>query len=287
MKRKSWGKAEVALILSFSIVSLNCVLGVKSFEDLDSDMLVSAESTLTPSQQLAMTDDEDVPAWKEEGYEPYSDELDSYVTVSGMPDPWDDDSTRHQRYETWLQNYKRVPNVPKQLWSYDDADTSPDLWASLDKNFLFCDPDIAKATSSPVDIQTGAAQQQCYGPSFEVQSAPVWDSSPATLSELFDRSFIVDVANCRPGEGCQSAPTIPQSNMALERIVFHTPSEHKINGESFDMELQFMHCKAGASLVPGCRPEMGIAILFKDGGTTQKDPPFMTELALTLKVITN
>jgi hypothetical protein len=277
--------ARTALILGISIISsLHCVLGTKSFEDLDSEVLVSTGISHTPSQQLAMTDDEDVPAWKEEGYEPYSDELDSYVTVSGMPDPWDEDSTRHQRYESWLQNYKRVPNVPKQLWSYDNADTSPDLWGSLDKNFLFCDPDIAKTTSSPVDIQSVAAQQQCYGPSFEVQSAPVWDSSPATLSELFDRSFIVDVANCRQGEGCQSAPTITQSNMALERIVFHTPSEHKLNGETFDMELQFMHCKGGSSLTPNCRPEMGIAILIKDGGTSQADPPFMTQLALTVKV---
>jgi hypothetical protein len=182
-----------------------------------------------------------------------------------------------------------VPNVAKQLWSYDEADTAPDVWFSLDKDYLFCDADITKSTGSPIDIQSSMAQQSCYGPSFEVQSAPSWEGSQAPVSELFDRSFIVDVANCKAGDGCQPAPIIPKTvdhdAMALERIVFHTPSEHKLNGETLDMEFQFMHCRAsGNSVLPGCRPELGVAILFKDGGSSVVDPPFLTELASSVKV---
>jgi hypothetical protein len=273
----------VLIILGLSILSVTHSLGNvgSKFDELDSQLLVS--SGHNSFEQLSTVDDDDVPAWKEEGYEPYSDELDSYVTVSGVPDPLDDDSVRHQQYESWLQNYKRVPNVPKQLWSYDNADTAPDVWSSLEKEYLFCDPDLAKSTSSPIDIQTGQAQNQCYGPSFEIQSAPVWEPSSATLSELFDRSFIVDVANCRAGEGCKAAPTV--DNLALERIVFHTPSEHKLNGETFDMELQFMHCKSGTALSANCRPEMGVALLLKDAGASHVDPPFLAQLALTVKVL--
>ena len=166
----SCARAKLVTIVCISYLALmHSVVGIESFDDLDSEVLVSSGNSKT---QLAMTDD-DVPDWKEEGYEPYSDELDSYVTASGIPDPWDDDSARHQRYESWLQNYKRVPNVPKQLWSYDGADTSPDMWSSLDKDFLFCDADLAKTTSSPIDIQAASAQEQCYGPSFEIKSAPL------------------------------------------------------------------------------------------------------------------
>mmetsp|Transcript_9663 Transcript_9663/g.27777 ORF Transcript_9663/g.27777 Transcript_9663/m.27777 type:complete len:488 (+) Transcript_9663:58-1521(+) len=262
----------------------------KAFNVIDSEMLVSVKNDDVTSQKLKLVAEDNDPIWREESYEPYSDELDSYVTFSGMPDPLDDDSVRGKRYENWLQNYHRVPNSPKLLWSYDDADTAPDIWSSLEKDYLFCDPDLAKATSSPIDIQTGAALNECYGPSFNVKSAPTWDSTASTLTELFDRSFIVDVANCRVGEGCQPAPYLPQSydhdKMILERILFHTPSEHKIDGQQFDMELQFMHCKgSGGALTPGCRPELAVAVLLKDGGASQKDPQFLADLAKTAKEV--
>ena len=40
---------------------------------------------------------DNVPLWQEEGYEPYSDDLDAYVTDNGVPDPLNDDKARTNR----------------------------------------------------------------------------------------------------------------------------------------------------------------------------------------------
>ncbi len=44
------------------------------------------------------------------------------------------------RYENWLRNYKRQPNEKVLPWSYDQADTGPDMWGSLKKAYQLCDP---------------------------------------------------------------------------------------------------------------------------------------------------
>eukprot|EP00960_Hanusia_phi_P045895 757481-Hanusia_phi.AAC.2 len=82
------------------------------WNEVDAELLVKGPSQ---PQQLAMED------WLEDGYEPYSDELDAYVTDSGVPDPLNDDSARHNRYENWLRNYKRIPNEKPVPWSYENA----------------------------------------------------------------------------------------------------------------------------------------------------------------------
>ena len=82
------------------------------WNQVDAELLVTSPSE---PQQLAMED------WLEDGYEPYSDNLDAYVTVNGVPDPLNDDSALHNRYENWLRNYKRIPNEKPVPWSYEDA----------------------------------------------------------------------------------------------------------------------------------------------------------------------
>ena len=258
-----------------------------AFEALDSQLLVKVSA----SQQLAMmtSDEGDTPDWKEDGFEPYTDEMDSFVSVSGLPDPLNDDMERHNRYQSWLVNYKRIKNEPKQLWSYTNADTSPDVWSSLEQDYAQCDPDLTKGKGSPIDIPISAAQPRCYGPSFPVTAAPQWDTTPATLQEVFDRSFIVDVAHCKLVGGCDPTPSLAQTSehgqMMLERVVFHTPSEHTVNGAHMDMELQFMHCLAGSGTAHvNCQHMLGIAVLIKDGGDSAPEIPALSNLAMTVRV---
>eukprot|EP00001_Collodictyon_triciliatum_P177725 31698_1 len=83
--------------------------------------------------------------WIEEdsgdGFEPYTEDLDSQITNSGVPDSlMDGDTVLTNRYEDWIRNYKREPNVPEVPWSYDGPDSMPDLWATLNKNYQLCDP---------------------------------------------------------------------------------------------------------------------------------------------------
>eukprot|EP00283_Hemiselmis_rufescens_P004278 CAMPEP_0173428998 /NCGR_PEP_ID=MMETSP1357-20121228/7826_1 /TAXON_ID=77926 /ORGANISM="Hemiselmis rufescens, Strain PCC563" /LENGTH=483 /DNA_ID=CAMNT_0014393109 /DNA_START=26 /DNA_END=1473 /DNA_ORIENTATION=- len=248
-------------------------------------------------QKLAIVPDGDsVPIWKEEGYEPYSDDLDADVTVSGMPDPMNNDRALTNRYENWKRNYKRVPNEKVEPWTYDGADSGPDMWGSLTKEFQLCDEDLTGPNSSPIDIPSLQALPNQYGPSFPVKSAAVWEgAADARLKENLDRSVTVEVMHCKQAckiceDVCTKGPTVAQTiehpNLKLDRFLVHTPSEHKIDGQAFDVEMQFMQCDADVSYheIP-CIPKMAIAVLFKDGGANQKDPDFIVKLMKTIPTI--
>lgn len=132
-----------------------------------------------------------------EEWEPYSEDVDSQVTASGMPDPLDQDASISHRYDKWLETYKRNPNVKVLPWSYTgDPDTWPDMWSTLRPSFGQCDTDTTAGSSSPIDIPVGRAEQQCYGPSYPVVSGPAWSQTPATLNEFVDRSVVFDVQHC-------------------------------------------------------------------------------------------
>jgi len=270
--------------------SLEVVPAKKSIQDqfneLDSEVLAQSPAQ---AQQLSMED------WKEEGYEPYSDEMDAYVTYSGMPHPMDNDLFRHNRYEYWLQNYKRIPNEKPVPWSYDGPESDPDLWASLKKEYSQCDPDLTGATSSPIDIPTGRAIDKCYGPSFPLKSGAEWDNTDATMLESFDRSFILEAMHCtQPCKICVAdcsesttvKGTLEHKDVVLDRIVFHTPTEHKLDGEALDLEIQLLHCVKGESYhVLPCIPKFAISVMFRDGGASATNPQWVDDLVPTLKSV--
>ena len=230
-------------------------------------------------------------------YEPYSDELDSEVTISGMPDSLvDGDSVLHNRYEDWIRNYKRIPNEPEVPWSYGGPDSGPDLWSTLNKDFQMCDPDLTGKMSSPINIPTDRAQPACYGPSFRIKNGPVYEGDAEFMGEFFDRSFIIDTHHCEQEckicvDKCVEAPriaaTADHKKMELDRIVFHTPSEHKFDNEAADLELQFLHCTLEDHHVIPCAPSLAFAVLFKDGGPSYQNPEWMNKLFRTLNKISS
>ena len=240
--------------------------------------------------------------WIEEdtgdGFEPYTEDLDSQITNSGVPDSlMDGDSVLHNRYEDWIRNYKRIPNEKPIPWSYDGPDSSPDLWSTLNKAYQLCDPDLTGKTSSPINIPTGRALPSCYGPSFPVKNGPEYDGEAEGLWELFDRSYTVDLQHCEQeckicDAKCKDAPEIAATSehktQVLDRIVFHTPSEHKLDNEAADLELQFYHCTKGEAQdhMP-CTPSLAFAVLFKDGGASAQNPEWMNKLYGTLSKVGN
>jgi len=232
------------------------------------------------------------------GFEPYTDGLDSLVTASGMPDSLlDGDSVLHNNYEDWIRGYKRIPNEPEVPWSYDGPDSSPDLWSTLNKNYQLCDPDLTGKMSSPINIPTDRALPSCFGDSFPIKNGPEWVGGAEGLTELFDRSFTVDVQHCEQeckicDAKCKAAPEIAATSehkaMVLDRIVFHTPSEHKIDNEAAALELQFYHCmKDEAQDHMPCTPTLAFAILFKDGGASASNPAWMNKLFGTVSKVGN
>jgi len=225
------------------------------------------------------------------GFEPYTDGLDAQTTNSGVPDSLlDGDSVLHNRYEDWMRGYQRIPNVPEVPWSYDGPDSSPDLWSTLNKNFQLCDPDLTGKMSSPINIPTDRALPACYGDSFPVKNGPEWVGGAEGLTELFDRAYTVDVQHCE--QKCKAAPEIAETSehktMVLDRIVFHTPSEHKIDNVAAALELQFYHCiKDEAQDHMPCTPKLAFAILFQDGGASASNPAWMSKFFGTLSKVGN
>eukprot|EP00960_Hanusia_phi_P045896 757481-Hanusia_phi.AAC.3 len=138
-----------------------------------------------------------------------------------------------------------------------------------------------------------SAVPTCYGPSYPLGSGPAWENAQATITEAFDRSFYLEVQHCTQEckiceVKCTEGPYVPESSehkrMKLDRIIFHTPSEHLIDSSPLDMEMQFMHCLADeiSDHIP-CTPKLAMAILFKDGGDSVVNPDWIVKLLGTLK----
>lgn len=130
-----------------------------------------------------------------------------------------------------------------------------------------------------------------------MKNGPEYDGEAEGLFELFDRSYTVDVQHCEQeckicDAQCKDAPEIAATSehkaQVLDRIVFHTPSEHKLDNEAADLELQFYHCtKDEAQDHMPCTPSLAFAVLFKDGGDTAQNPDWMNKFFGSLSKVGN
>ncbi len=127
-------------------------------------------------------------------------------------------------------------------WSYEGED-GPAHWGQLADEYLMCSQG---SNQSPVDLV-----------------ADVHAELPVLEFEYFSQSLIDEVnnghtiqQNVKPG----SFLRIPVRGLSVElkQFHFHSPSEHTIDGESFAMELHFVHVdENGAILVVGVMIDEG------------------------------
>ncbi|MEX2453985.1 MAG: carbonic anhydrase family protein [Rhodospirillaceae bacterium] len=110
-------------------------------------------------------------------------------------------------------------------WRYDGKG-GPDNWGDLSPEYRTCS---AGRAQSPVDIDTP-------GPA---RLAPVAFRYKLSAVELANNGHAVQ-ANY--GEG--SYITVGGERYELMQFHFHTPSEHRITGRSFPMEIHFVHRNA-------------------------------------------
>ena len=126
-------------------------------------------------------------------------------------------------------------------WSYA-GDNGPEHWSELSDDFLMCSEGWNQSPINLVDdVRANLPELR-----FEYFSA--------TVDEINNGHTIVQ--NIKPG----SFLKMPERNLIVElkQFHFHSPSEHTINGESFAMEIHFVHADEEGNLAV-------VAVLIDEG----------------------
>ena len=124
-------------------------------------------------------------------------------------------------------------------WSYE-GEGAPEQWGSLSPDFKVCDLGLQQ---SPINL-AGSTRA-------ELTPIPVsWSNGELTV---LNNGHTIQV-NCKSS----GSISIEGHDFDLLQFHFHHPSEHKLNGQSFDLEVHFVHKSAQAGLAV-------LGIFFKPG----------------------
>ncbi len=107
-------------------------------------------------------------------------------------------------------------------WAYH-GDTGPEHWGDLSPSYAACG---IGTSQSPVDF---------HNPDM-ARMLPISFHYRVTPTLLVHNGHTIQ-ASYRPG----SSITIGEDSFDLLQFHFHTPSEHKVNGQAYPMEIHFVH----------------------------------------------
>jgi carbonic anhydrase len=114
--------------------------------------------------------------------------------------------------------------------------TGPGLWGGLDPAWGAC---ANGHTQSPVDLAGDLVRSRSR------DARVSFDYDHSTTGEIFNNGHTVEIET----EG-KNVLTINGVAYSLTQFHFHSPSEHTINGDGYDMELHLVHTSAtGATAV--------------------------------------
>ena len=114
-------------------------------------------------------------------------------------------------------------------WGYD-GDGGPEHWGDMKPEFRTCS---AGQSQSPIDIDTAGAAHM----------APLAFHYKVSVVDMVNNGHTVQ-ANYGKG----SYITVGNDRYELVQFHFHTPSEHRVAGRSFPMEIHFVHKNAQGQL---------------------------------------
>lgn len=114
-------------------------------------------------------------------------------------------------------------------WSYE-GEGGPEHWGELSPEFKVCELGVEQ---TPIDLRPGIRSQL---------TGVVPNFRPMPL-KILNNGHTVQV-NCAPG----SRSLIDGQAFDLLQFHFHHPSEHHLSGQSFDLELHFVHKSAAGQL---------------------------------------
>ncbi len=139
------------------------------------------------------------------------------------------------------------PSHPdKVAWGYD-AGNGPDVWGRLSPEYALC----ANGTrQSPVDLRDPTAARL---------PAVVFDYRPAAL-DIRNTGHTIEVT-----PSAENWIEVGGDTFSLLQFHFHAPSEHTVDGKSFDMEMHLVHRnEKGALVVIGVLIEKGNPLIAFD-----------------------
>lgn len=110
-------------------------------------------------------------------------------------------------------------------WSYTEGLNGPNNWGELRKEWEVC---RAGKKQSPINIETDQARKSSLKPvQFSYKSSPI---------RVYNTGYSLSL----PYQSGSYVKTHGHK-YELSEIILRSPSEHRINGKAFDMEVQFVH----------------------------------------------
>jgi carbonic anhydrase len=163
-------------------------------------------------------------------------------------------------------------------WGYA-GDEGPSHWAELSPVYAAC---IARA-QSPIDITGSAKANGGWRTNYRETGLKIAHHEHVT--DIIDNGHTIQVT---VDEG--STLTTDRGSYALKQFHFHTPSEHTVDGESFPMEVHFVHQAADGNfavlsvLVQEGASNDNLAKLIANFPAQKGDAQFLPEVRLDLSL---
>lgn len=116
-------------------------------------------------------------------------------------------------------------NINEIYWDYRGA-AGPEFWGALASEFKACS---TGKYQSPIDLAGAVGSRKLAPLKFNYQSSRARVSNDGNLIvlKIFTDNYL----------------EIDENSYRLEKIIFHTPSEHYLEGAPYDLEIQFLHRK--------------------------------------------
>jgi len=120
-----------------------------------------------------------------------------------------------------------TPPAEPPAWNHDpaDADLGPESWGSIDPSFAAC---VDGSEQSPIDIADPVASDL----------PPLVFDYAVTPLVVENTGHVIEVP--MPDDGDQTL-TIGEDVYRLVQYHFHAPSEHTVDGVSYDVEAHLVH----------------------------------------------
>jgi carbonic anhydrase len=133
----------------------------------------------------------------------------------------------------------KTAKVKKTDWSYSGAE-GPEHWGKLNPAFSACDSGL---NQSPVNIEKALVASLKPLKSVQIHAA----------KDIVNNGNTV-LVNFKPGNTLQ----IDNTPFLLQKLSFHTPSEHKIQNKAYPLEAQFLYADSEGN-------QSIIAVMFTNG----------------------
>ncbi len=133
-------------------------------------------------------------------------------------------------------------------WSYE-GETGPEHWGELDPSYSAC---INGNEQSPINIEFSQVKTNERLENIQIQYKP-------TPFSLVNNGHTVQ-ANASPPT---NSIVVEGNEYKLAQFHFHTPSEHQLNGQPYDMELHLVHQDANGKLAV-------LGVMIQEGKESEK-----------------